>query len=72
MDLDDPQQPRTSPAGLVPRVMVLDPAATVPGALELLPRPDLDPFERLARAFLAEYPPNSARAYRSDLHAWAG
>lgn len=42
-----------------------------PAALELLPRPDLDPFERLALAFLAEYSPNSARAYRSDLQAWA-
>jgi len=44
----------------------------VAGALELLPRPDLDPFERLALAFLAEYTPNSARAYQSDLQSWAG
>ena len=44
----------------------------VTGALELLPRPDLDPFERLALAFLTEYTPNSARAYQSDLQSWAG
>ena len=45
--------------------------STVAFALELLPRPDLDPFGRLALAFLAEYTANSARAYRSDLQAWA-
>jgi hypothetical protein len=48
----------------------LHPAATVASALELLPRPDLDPFERLALAFLTEYTLNSARAYRCGLHAW--
>lgn len=50
----------------------IEATSTVAGALDLLPRPDLDPFQRLALAFLAEYPANSARAYRTDLHAWAG
>jgi integrase/recombinase XerD len=41
-------------------------------ALDRLPgTPDVDPFLRLAAAFLAAYPENSARAYRSDLRAWA-
>jgi site-specific recombinase XerD len=71
MALDDLQQPGPNPPGLLTEVVPLHPTATVAGALELLPRPDLDPVERLALAFLAEYPPNSARAYRSDLHAWA-
>ena len=55
-----------------PRAADLAAASMVADALELLPRPDLDPFERLALAFLAEYTPNSARAYQSDLQAWAG
>jgi integrase/recombinase XerD len=33
--------------------------------------PDDDAFYRLAMAFLAGYPANSARAYRVDLRAWA-
>ncbi len=70
MHLPDPQL--TSPTNVVPAEVALDPAAVVPGALELLPRSDLDPFERLAMAFLAKYTPNSARAYQSDLQAWAG
>lgn len=41
-------------------------------ALHRLPGiPDADPFLRLAAAFLAAYPATSARAYRSDLRAWA-
>jgi integrase/recombinase XerD len=32
---------------------------------------EADPFLRLAAAFLAAYPANSARAYRTDLRAWA-
>ncbi len=65
--LDDLRQPETSPSDLVAQVLPLDATATVAGALALLPRPDLDPFERPALAFLAEYTANSARAYRSDL-----
>jgi integrase/recombinase XerD len=41
-------------------------------ALERLPgTAEADPFLRLAAAFLAAYPANSARAYRGDLLAWA-
>jgi hypothetical protein len=41
-------------------------------ALDRLPgASDTDPFLRLAAAFLAAYPANSARAYRTDLRAWA-
>jgi site-specific recombinase XerD len=41
-------------------------------ALDRLPgASDADPFLRLAAAFLAAYPANSARAYRTDLRAWA-
>jgi integrase/recombinase XerD len=41
-------------------------------ALDRLPgSSDADPFLRLAAAFLAAYPANSARAYRTDLRAWA-
>lgn len=53
------------PAGVVNVVasaFPLDPASTVTGALESLPRPDLDPFERLALVFLGGVHPNSARA----------
>jgi len=32
---------------------------------------ETDPFWRLAAAFLVGYPPATARAYLSDLHAWA-
>lgn len=32
---------------------------------------DVDPFERLAAAFIVGYPANSARAYIGDLQAWA-
>ncbi|GAA5036920.1 site-specific tyrosine recombinase XerD [Terrabacter aeriphilus] len=47
-------------------------AIDVAGAVARLPLDDSrDPFERMAAAFLAGYPPNSARAYRSDLLAWA-
>lgn len=48
------------------------PRLTAPAAaaIDLLPRPDLDPYERLAVAFLAEYGTNSARSYRADLRAW--
>ena len=45
--------------------------SAIAASLSFLPRPDLDPFQRVALAFLAEYTPNSARAYRSDLRAWA-
>lgn len=38
--------------------------ARLPGAGEL------DPFERLAMAFLVSYPRHSARAYLADLKAW--
>lgn len=71
MILADHDHSRNSPSDLLPAVVSLDPRSIVPGALESLPRLDLDPFERLALAFLAEYPTNSARAYRSDLQAWA-
>ena len=48
-------------------LVVIDHAA----ALDRLPgRNTNDPFERLAAAFLVGYPPNSARAYGSDLRAW--
>src|SRR3954469_22166000 len=41
-------------------------------ALDRLPGArDTDPFLRLAAAFLTAYPANSARAYRTDLRAWA-
>src|SRR4051812_26586162 len=41
-------------------------------ALDRLPgASNADPFLRLAAAFLAAYPANSARAYRTDLRAWA-
>jgi hypothetical protein len=41
-------------------------------ALDRLPgSSEADPFLRLAAAFLAAYPTNSARAYRTDLRAWA-
>ncbi len=41
-------------------------------ALDRLPGASgADPFLRLAAAFLAAYPANSARAYRTDLRAWA-
>lgn len=41
-------------------------------ALDRLPGTDgTDPFLSLAAAFLAAYPPNSARAYRNDLLEWA-
>lgn len=40
-------------------------------ALAQLPgRPDYDPFERLAAAFLLGYTSSTARAYRTDLSAW--
>lgn len=40
-------------------------------ALEQLPgRPDYDPFQRLAAAFLLGYTGSTARAYRTDLNAW--
>lgn len=71
MTFDVQHQPRTGLPDLLPEVAALDPASTVAGALELLPRPGLDPFQRLALAFLAEYPTNSAQAYQSDLRTWA-
>ena len=41
-------------------------------ALDRLPgASDTDPFLRLAAAFLAAYPATTARAYRTDLRAWA-
>lgn len=41
------------------------------GAVGRLPgATDEDPFNRLAKAFLAGYPPHSNRAYRGDLAAW--
>lgn len=60
-------------------VLAVPAAAPVAGALPVdraaldrLPGPgDADPFLRLAAAFLAAYPANSARAYRTDLAAWA-
>ena len=67
MTVDQQHQPSTGSAELLPA----GPASAAVGALRVLPRPDLDPYERLALAFLAEYPANSARAYRSDLQAWA-
>jgi integrase/recombinase XerD len=51
------------------------PAAGLPvdaAALSRLPgTAEADPFLRLAAAFLAAYPATTARAYRTDLRAWA-
>ena len=51
---------RSGPAVVNPSAAV----ARLPGG------PDQDPFVRLARAFIAAYPDNSALAYRLDLRAW--
>jgi integrase/recombinase XerD len=57
--------------------VTLSPAPSVdlavdPVAVDRLPGSgEADPFLRLAAAFLAAYPANSARAYRNDLRAWA-
>jgi integrase/recombinase XerD len=59
--------PAVVPWSGVARTVEVDRLAAVarlPGAAEL------DPFQRLAAAFLVGYPRHSARAYRSDLHAW--
>lgn len=66
---------RPVPADLVPSAALPATAAVVPvdrsAAVECLPgRPEQDPFERLAMAFLVSYPRHSARAYVSDLKAW--
>ena len=53
-------------SGVDGRTRVDDQAA----AIERLPSPGEDPFVRLARAFLAGYPENSALGYRVDLEAW--
>lgn len=54
--------PSSSAVGVVDLAVALD---RLPGS------GDTDPFLRIAAAFLAAYPANSARAYRTDLRAWA-
>lgn len=57
---------------VVPAVPVAAPDLP-PAALARLPAGvETDPFWRLVAAFLVGYPPATARAYLSDLRAWAG